>query len=181
MKIFTVGPAAWLGSAGVLLYHFHTICPLTCIWTVIAFPLVALILTLGYAKLILAFLLPTAASLLAPIAAALCDLLVSLVKAISRLNISEILLGSVPVIIIILYYVFLSFARFVRLKNPRLKNTISITAALALIFILSITKYRKTHPDDLTITCLNVGHGQAILAQLPGNQNILFLKKSWER
>ena len=39
LKLFSVGLAAWLGSAGILLYHFYTINPLTSIWTVIVFPL----------------------------------------------------------------------------------------------------------------------------------------------
>ena len=61
LGMFSVGLAAWLGGAGILLYHFYTINPLTSLWTVIAFPLVALILTIGYLKIILSFLLPTAA------------------------------------------------------------------------------------------------------------------------
>jgi competence protein ComEC len=35
-------------------------------------------------------------------------------------------------------------------------------------------KRQKTPRDSLILTCLDVGHGQAILAQLPGGTNVLF-------
>ncbi len=174
LKMFAVGIAAWLGGAGILLYHFHTICPLTSLWTVAAFPFIAFILILGYVKIILASLLPTAAMALAALLAGLCDLLIRLVTVIANLNISEILIGSVPIAVIAIYYIYLFFIRFIYLKKPLLKKTISITGALALIFFFGLTKYHRTFRDDLTINCLDVGHGQAILAQLPGTDNILF-------
>jgi beta-lactamase superfamily II metal-dependent hydrolase len=46
--------------------------------------------------------------------------------------------------------------------------------AAALIVFLGITKYQRTYRNDLLLTCLDVGHGQAIFAQLPGKANILF-------
>jgi len=45
---------------------------------------------------------------------------------------------------------------------------------LAIILFLGTTKWQRTHYNSLTLTCLNVGHGQAILVQLPPNKNILF-------
>ena len=37
-----------------------------------------------------------------------------------------------------------------------------------------LTKWQRTNHENLVMTCLDVGHGQAILAQLPGKANILF-------
>jgi len=45
---------------------------------------------------------------------------------------------------------------------------------LAIVAFLGVTKWQRTYRDDLVLTCLDVGHGQAILAQLPGSANILF-------
>ena len=39
---------------------------------------------------------------------------------------------------------------------------------------LGLMKWHRTHRDHLSLTCLDVGHGQAILVQLPGTMNILF-------
>ena len=52
-KAFCAGIAAWVGSAGVLLYHFHTITPLASLWTVLVSPLVSAVLTLGFLKILI--------------------------------------------------------------------------------------------------------------------------------
>ncbi len=53
LRLFSAGLAAWVGGAGILLYHFYTITPLAGIWTVLVFPLVSAILTLGFLKMLL--------------------------------------------------------------------------------------------------------------------------------
>jgi competence protein ComEC len=46
--------------------------------------------------------------------------------------------------------------------------------ALTIIAFIGVTKWQRTYRNDLVINCLDVGHGQAILAQLPGKANVLF-------
>jgi len=174
LELFSTGLTAWLGGAGILLYHFYTINPLTSIWTVIAFPFVALILTIGFLKIILSLLLPTAAAFLGIIVTGLADLLILLVRLIAHLDISQILIGHVSPALIILYYCLIFFAAFVYFRRPLLKKAICTVMALAIIVFLGVTKWQRTYREDLVITCLDVGHGQAILAQLPGKANILF-------
>ena len=174
LRLFSIGLAAWLGGAGILLYHFYTINPLTCIWTVIAFPFVAGILTIGYLKIILSFLLPSAAAVLGVIVTELADLLILVVKFIAHLDISQILIGHVSVVPVILYYCFIVFAAFAYFRRPLMKKAICTVMVLAIIFFLGATKWQRTYRDNLVMTCLDVSHGQAILAQLPGKTNILF-------
>ncbi|MCK5225685.1 MAG: DNA internalization-related competence protein ComEC/Rec2 [Planctomycetes bacterium] len=174
LQLFSVGIAAWLAGAGILLYHFYTINPLTCLWTVIAFPFVAVILTVGYLKIVLSFLLPTVSLMLSFVAAALADWLIWLVKFISDLDISQILIGHVPIMLIVFYYCFIFFAGFIYFRNHRLKKVICIAACLLIIVFLTGLKWQRTHPKDLTITALDVGHGQAILVEFPGRTKILF-------
>ena len=174
LELFCTGFTAWLGGAGILLYHFYTINPLTYLWTVIAFPFVALILTIGYLKIILSFLLPTAAWLLGVIVTGLSDALIVIVKFIANLEISQILIGHVSPALIILYYCLVLFAGLVYLRRPLIKKAICMVMALAIILSLCVTKWQGTHRNDLVINCLDVGHGQAILAQLPGKANVLF-------
>ncbi len=174
LRLFSTGLTAWLGGAGILLYHFYTISPFTSIWTVVAFPFVGFILTFGFLKIILSFLLPSAAAVLGAIVTGLADLLILIVKFIASLDISEILIGHVPLALIILYYCFILFAGFAYFRRPLLKKAICTVTALAIIVFLGVTKWQRTHRDNLIITCLDVGHGQAILAQLPGKANILF-------
>ncbi|MHC4635815.1 MAG: ComEC/Rec2 family competence protein, partial [Planctomycetota bacterium] len=112
LRLFSTGLSAWLGGAGILLYHFYTINPLTCIWTVITFPFVAVILTVGFLKIIFISFLPTVAMGLGIIVSGASCLLISIVKFFAHLDISQILIGHVPPAPIILYYGFILFAAF---------------------------------------------------------------------
>ena len=174
MRLFSTGITAWLSGAGILLYHFYTINPLTSIWTVIAFPFVALILILGYFKIILSFLLPTLSMILGFVVNGLSYGLIWVVELIANLSISQILIGHVPVVLIVLYYCLVLFAAFVYFRKPFLKKAICIAMLSAIIVFLGVTKWQRTYRNELVITALDVGHGQAILAQLPGGANILF-------
>ena len=173
-NMFAVGFSAWIGGAGILLYHFYTINPLTAVWTIIVFPLVALILISGFAKMILAALLPTAAAALTLLTTAVCDLLIYIVKFIAGLNISEILIGSTKPPMIFLYYAFILLAAYQHHKYRTAKKIICIAMIFSAITLLGVTKWQRTHRNNLILTILDVGHGQAILAQLPPNNNILF-------
>jgi competence protein ComEC len=174
LRLLSTGITAWLGGAGILLYHFYTINPLTSLWTVVAFPFVALILTIGYLKIILSFLLPTAASMLGFLVTGLSEALIWIVKLIAHLDISQILIGRVSPALIILYYCLILFAGLVYLRRPLIKKLICAVMALTIIVSLVLTKQQWTTRENLIITCLDVGHGQAILVQLPGKANVLF-------
>jgi len=174
IALFSVGLAAWLGGAGILLYHFHTITPLASVWTVLVFPFVALILTLGFLKIILFFLLPTISALLGIFVTALSAVLIGAVKLIDHLDISSILIGRVSLLPIFLYYSAIVFAGFAHFKHPLFKKITCAITALILIVHLGAVKWHRTYRDELVITCLDVGHGQAIVAQLPGKANVLF-------
>jgi len=43
-----------------------------------------------------------------------------------------------------------------------------------LVCWLGVGVLQRTYRDGLVLTCLDVGHGQAIVAQLPGKANVLF-------
>jgi competence protein ComEC len=141
---------------------------------VVVFPFVAAILTVGYLKIILSLLLPTAAAVLGIIVNGLSDLLIWIVELLSSLDISQILIGHIPVALVILYYCLIAFAGFAYFQRSLIKKAICTVMVLAIIISLGTTKLQRTLRDNLVLTCLNVGHGQAILAQLPGKTNVLF-------
>jgi competence protein ComEC len=174
IAVFAVSLAAWLASAGILLYNFYTIQPLTSIWTVAASPFIAVISFLGYLKLLVGLVLPSAASILDIIIKPLSEGLIWLVKHIAQIDVSQVLIGHVSVWLVIFYYCVILFIAFIHFKRPFVKKVISVLMVLAIIIFLGITKWQRTHRDELIMTCLDVGHGQAILAQLPGKGNILF-------
>jgi len=174
LRLFSTSLTAWLGGAGILLYHFYTINPFTCIWAAVVFLPVALILTIGYLKIILSLLLPSAAVVLGVVVTGLADLLIWIVKLIAQLDISQILIGHVPLTPVILYYSLILFAAFFYLRRPLIKKAICTAMVVAVITFLGVTKWQRTYRDNLILTVLDVGHGQAMLIRLPGAANVLF-------
>lgn len=172
--IFFVGLAAWIGSFGVLLYHFHAITPFSSLWTVIAFPFVGLILALGYLKILLAFLLPTLSSIAGLLLNIIVKMFIVLVKMIAGLNISSILIGHVSIVFVLCYYAFILFLVSVYFRNIQFKKITVSAVILVLIAFLGFAKWQNTHREDLVLNCLSVGHGQAILLQTPSNSDYLF-------
>jgi len=174
IRALAVGIAAWLGSAGILLYHFYNITPLASVWTVIAALPVTLILTLGFLKIVLSFFLPTLSMLLGGVLHLLADLLIGMVRLMAEVDLSYILIGRTPWTLIALYYALILFAAFVHLRRPIVKKALCTAMLLMLLVPLGVMKWQRTHRSHLSITCLDVGHGQAILARLPGTMNVLF-------
>ncbi len=174
VNMFAVTFAACLASSGILLYNFYTINYLTWLWTIIMSPLIALISIIGYLKLIITLVLPTLANFLGIIANLLSVYLIWIIKLFASWHISEVLIGSVPWIVIILYYGFIFFAAYARINRPLLKKVIVTVMFSAIILFLVVSKCQRVYRDNLIVTTLDVGHGQAILAQLPGKTNILF-------
>ena len=174
VTVLSVGTAAWLASAGILLYHFYNITPLATLWTALASPPVTAIVVLGFVKIVLSFFLPTVSMFLGYVLTFFANLLIWMVKIMARIDFSYLQIGHVPLLLIVLYYVLILFAAFVYLRRPVLKRGLCTALALMVVLPLGLMKWQRTHRDHLSLTCLDVGHGQAILAQLPGTMNLLF-------
>jgi competence protein ComEC len=172
-SMFSTSFTAWLSTVGITLYHFHTSQWLTSVWTVIVSPLIGLVSFLGYLKLIVALFLPSVSAVMGIIINWLSDLLIWIVKFMADLNIPEMLTGKTNVAVILLFYTLTIFAFFFRLRRPAIKKAICVTATITLIVSLALPWWQRTHNSNLTVTVLDVGHGQAILAQMPGGSNIL--------
>jgi competence protein ComEC len=171
---FSVSLAAWLSIAGIMLYHFYTIQWLTSIWTVLVSPLIGLVSFLGYLKLIIALVSPSIGAALGFIVNILAKILILIVKLIAGLNISEILIGKTNGFPILLFYALLAFVFFFRLSNSIFKKAVCTITAVSLIVMLVAPRWQNAHNDNLTMTVLDVGHGQAIFTHLPGGTNMLF-------
>ncbi len=173
-SLFALGLAAWLGGAGILLYHFHTINPLTCIWTVLVFPLVSAILCIGFLKMVLFFVLPTLSSVLGNAVIYLSGAFTWIVRQLARVGVSQILIGRVSLAPVLLYYGFIGFAGFAVFRRPFVKRTVVMAAIPVMVIYLGAAKWQPSQRGDLVMTCLDVGHGQAILLRLPDGENVLF-------
>jgi competence protein ComEC len=174
LNVFTVSCAAWIATSGIMLYHFYTINILTTLWTIIVSPLITVVSFLGYIKMILALVLPTVASWLNPITFKLADWLITLVKFLAALDKTNILIGHVPLIFIVFCYTVIFFAAFANFHRSKIKIATLSLMFLTIIIFLGAVKFQRTYYKNLVITCLDVGHGQAIIAQLPDNKTCFF-------
>ena len=174
LAIFSTGISGWLGGAGILLYHFGYITPMASVWTVLVFPVILVILAVGFLKMALAALLPTFAFVLGITATWLSGFLIWIVQFIADMDISGMLVGQVSALLILVYYFFILFVRFGHLRRPFAKKVLCAVMAAAIFLSLGFTKYRRIYRSDLEITCLAVGHGQAVFVALPGKKNLLF-------
>jgi competence protein ComEC len=174
ITVFAAGIGATIGGAGILLYHFYTITPLTIVWTIVVTPLVSAILVIGFLKILLSVLVPSVGAVLTAVTIPLSKLFIYIVDMISRFDNSQMLIGTVPIYLILFYYAVVIFIAFIYLKNHRIKNAIGLSMAVLIIGALAFCKFERTHRDSFEISCLSVGHGQAIVAKLPGGENFIF-------
>ena len=173
IELFATGLAAWLGGAGVLLYHFGTIGPMASVWTVLVFPLVWLILVLGFVKMLLAFFLPTVAMLIGLVLVPLANSLAAVVRFLAETGLSQIIIGRVTPLLILCYYGLVLITRFAWIEKRLLRKAIHISMIVVIILPLVIVKYNRTHTKDVEVTTLSAGHGQAIFIRMPSGANIL--------
>lgn len=161
-KGLSVGFAAWLGGAGFLLYHFYSINPFSCFYTVLTAPLVLILLYAGYLKIALASLFPTASLFFGLILDFSCRGFSAIVSECAKVPLSEILIGHTSAAIIAAGYAVLLMIRF----SPRRVAALSSILLLVLLGVFSWNHARHDR-DELTVTCLSVGHGQAVSLSFP--------------
>jgi competence protein ComEC len=171
--LMATGTAAWLGGGGFMLYHFYNITPLATLWTAITSPLMSVITILGYIKMILSAILPTAGAVLAPVMAFLAWLFIWAVTLMSRVRLSEILIGHVPVWLIVLFYAAILYFPLVYWPRGPVKKVANLLLIMAFVISLGIIRWQRVFPSSAEITLLSVGHGQAVIARLPSG-NYLF-------
>ncbi|MCF7955241.1 MAG: DNA internalization-related competence protein ComEC/Rec2, partial [Phycisphaerae bacterium] len=172
--LLSAGLSAWIGGSGVILYHFSTITPLACVWTVTVYGFIMLILPIGYFKILLAGVLPTVSMGLAFLLDILSEGLIRVVSFIAEYDFSQIVIGKVPLIVIAAFYAYILLLRFWHTDRRLLRKTVLYGLAISVTVTLMVIKLEPNRQNRLELTCLDVGHGQAIAAFFPDGSNILF-------
>lgn len=173
VKLFSVGAAAWFGGAGILLYHFGSLTPLSPLWTVLLFPLVFLILLIGFLKIFLLPLLPTAAAVCSVLLDFLSDSFCTMTAKAAAADVLSFQIGRTGPGIILLYYLWLAAARWLPARMNG-KPFLVWTGLTLLLLFPAAAHLGRTRSTDLKLTCLSVGHGTAVVGQFPGGKTFLF-------
>jgi competence protein ComEC len=167
VTLMATGIAAWLGGAGLMLYHFCNITPLASLWTALTSPLMAAIMVLGYIKIMLSAILPTLGAILAPVTSMLAWAFIESVKLMARVSVSEIVIGHVAIWVAVFYYVAILYMPMANWPRRGAKRMVAIAMPAVLVMSIGMLKWQRMHPADAEFTCLSVGHGQAAVANLP--------------
>ena len=172
LTLLAVGLGAWLGSAGLLAYHFYCITPLSMIYTLIALPVVALILMVGFVHILAALICPLVHPMSLAILAPLGGGLVAMVHGLALIPGSRILLGCVSWMPVTLYYGLL-LPGLLWKKGSISRTLIALALGLPLAWVQGPKLWRGS-PPVLELTSLSVGHGQALVLHVPGHHTFLF-------
>lgn len=173
-QLLSVGIAAWIGTCGIILYHFGTIALLSSVWTVLVFPLVLGVVTLGYVQVLCSFVLPTVGIVVGIAVGAIAETLVWAVRFIASIDNLQVHVGRIGVWLVVCYYVWLVLGRFWYRRRKGLKKVVMRMLFAILAVSVFVTMYEPFARSKLRVTCLDVAHGQAIVAQLAGGRNVMF-------
>lgn len=171
VEVFAVGVAAWAGGAGILLWHFGSIVPLCPLWTALVSPIVPVILYLGFFKILLTGLFPTIAAVFGWIVAQCSAVFIWAVCLFAKWDFTSLRLGPAPGWISFAYYAMLGLW-LIKRRLPRWSRL--FPAAIGLLLIFGFYSNHAARKGQLTLTCLAVGHGQAIVLSSPDDKTYLF-------
>jgi len=179
LATLSTGCAAWLAAIPLTAWHFCQFQLLTAIWTVPASVPVAVILILGTFKILLTGLLPTLAAGLAFVIDFSAKVLSFLVTIFAKVPLSNIITGKPAIYIVLIFYLMLFLWKFFPFKRP-VKNLI-YTAVIVFLPIFAVFINKPEKSDNLQLTALSVGHGQAIYVGTPDNRNFIIDAGSMSR
>ena len=174
IELLSVGISAWIVIAPVLLYYFGKINPLSPLWTVLVFPVVLILLYAGFLKIVLSQLLPTLASLLGVLLNLCAKALEKAVLILAKVDLFQITSHRPGLSFVLLLYLLLATAYFIPRRYRRTQTT--LICLLVGTFLLPCLSHlsKPIKSPALQLTCLSIGHGQAIVLSTPTDKDILF-------
>jgi len=172
LDMLAVSLAACSAVTPLIVWHFYQFQLFTAIWTVPASLPATIIIILGTLKILLTPLLPTLAAGLAVIVDFSAKILSYLVTIFAKVPLSQIITGKTSIYFVLFFYLLLFLWKFFPFRRKTVLNLI-YPAAMIFLFIAAVSINKFKTLNNLQLTILSVGHGQAAIVKLPGGQNII--------
>ncbi|MGH7429927.1 MAG: DNA internalization-related competence protein ComEC/Rec2, partial [Candidatus Methylomirabilaceae bacterium] len=166
-----VSVAAFLGTAPILASSFHRISPVGILANLAIVPLSGLLTGAGMLFAMLATLVPGSLSLFAALITSLVDLTVSVAEWFGRLPFASVQVFSPSAPMVGCYY--LALGAFAVARGRRWLRWTGVSAALAFAVLVCLRHYGLRSTEQLRVTVLDVGQGDAIVVELPRRRTIL--------
>ena len=166
----TASAAAYLGTLPILMQAFHTVPTFGIVTNLLLLPLAGILVPAGVLALGLLVLWPAAGPAVFGLLAYPISWLVSLTELIADLPGAQLHVAAPSPLMIAAYYGVLVSLVFAERWPKRLAYAV----ACALVLLLSTGwQALEARSERLRVTFLDVGTGDAILVQAPGNRNLL--------
>ena len=166
----TASVAAYLGTLPILMQAFHTVPTFGILANLLLLPLAGLLVPAGMLALGLLVLWPDAAPVVFSALAYPISWLVGLTDMVAGLPNAQFHLASPSALMIAAYYGALASL----VIAGRWPKRLAYAGACVLMVFLGVGwQVLETRSDRLRVTFLDVGTGDAILVQAPGNHNLL--------
>ena len=167
-----VSVVAWCVGMPLAAYHFNRITPWGALNSVVLAPVVFLTLMVGFGKLLVAAVLPSAAGLLSWPLETLGQAVVWLARQLVRLPGSAINTASEPIWLMVLFYGLLGLAAWaLRWARDLLGYALALVVIWLVVFFW-LVPFREIEAGDMVVHVLAVGHGTAVVVELPDGKII---------
>ncbi|MBN2097872.1 MAG: DNA internalization-related competence protein ComEC/Rec2 [Candidatus Omnitrophica bacterium] len=168
---FSVSLAAWVGVAPLTAYYFNIVSPVAILANLIVIPLLFLSVAAGISFLIFALLWAPLGAIFSQASSLSLIVLIRLTALISKIPLGFFYCRRPGIFSIAIYYVLLLLI----FNYKRLKISFGQVAILLLLLanVLVWKPQAEIPSDKLTVTFLDVGHGDAIFIEFPEKGTML--------
>lgn len=163
--------AAFLGTAPILASIFHRISPVAILANLPIVPLSGLLTGAGMLFALLATVIPQSLGLFAALIGFLINLLVNLADWFARLPLASVQVFPPSPAMTVCYYVALCALIFG--AGRRWPRWVALSTTLALVMLIGARLLPDRGNERLRVTVIDVGQGDGILVELPGQGAIL--------
>lgn len=166
-----VSAAAWIGVLPFILYHFNIVTPIAILANLFAVPLTFLIIASSIPFIIFGVFVPFIGEIFASTTWFLCTILFGVTDIFSKVPFGRLYFSKPSAPFIFIYYIFI----IALVEHKRFKISVGKIAivGLALINILIWEGALKQNDERLSVTFLDVGHGDSVFIEFPFGGNML--------